>query len=418
MTGAPISSRGLQADGEGLLLRREETKAKRTDAAPLRPNRARSGFALVEPGEIGEAEWHALMAEALSPNPYYDPACVKAGARLARALKIQVVSLRDRRGTLRALMPVTMGRSLPLGQRRASAYTNPFSPLTRPFIHHAEPVAIWHGLLDGLSANALPFLRLPILPNAEPAATALFKALSERSGGLSVISERTRAGVAIDPAEEASFSLPLSTKKRKELRRLRRRLAERGDVTVTTHTGARDRVDAAAAFPELEQAGWKGRGGTAMALNADTANLFRTYVSDTAFPVEVIVHALRVDGKPIAMFITLTAGGSAFIWKTAFDENFAAFSPAGLLILDLAEDLVKRGIMLIDSCASDAVSMADIYFGDRIPFMDALVATGENTGASNALFMTSSFLKTRLKLRETAKTALKKLKDRKTWTGD
>lgn len=412
MTSAPISSTGLQADSKGLLLRRQDAKAQRADGAPLSLGRPNSGFALVGPGEIGEDEWRSLMAEALSPSPYYDPACVKAGTQLSRAPDIVMASLRDRTGTLRALLPVTTGRCLPAFQRYARAYTNPFSPLTTPLIHHAEPEAIWHGLLDGLSASGIPFLRLPILPKAEPATTTLFKALTERSGGLSVISGRTRAGVVIDPASGNVNVLPLSNKKRKELRRLRRRLTEQGAVTLTAHSEAGDRGDAAMAFLELEQAGWKGRGKTAMALDADNTRLFNAYTLETARPVEVIIHALCVDGAPIAMFITLVSGKAAFLWKTAFDEAFYAYSPSGLLILDVAEDLAERGIMLIDSCASDTVSMADIYFRDRVAIMDLLVATGEGTCTDTKLAMTASALKTQMRWRERAKSALKRLKIR------
>ena len=39
------------------------------------------------------------------------------------------------------------------------------------------------------------------------------------------------------------------------------------------------------------------------------------------------IHSLTLDGKLIASLIVFVEAGVAYTWKTAYDENYAAFSP-------------------------------------------------------------------------------------------
>ena len=70
------------------------------------------------------------------------------------------------------------------------------------------------------------------------------------------------------------------------------------------------------------------------------------------------VALLRVDGRPIAAQVLLYGGGTAYTWKTAFDAEFAKFSPGALLIDKVTDALFAGGIAQVESCSADGSFMA------------------------------------------------------------
>jgi CelD/BcsL family acetyltransferase involved in cellulose biosynthesis len=72
---------------------------------------------------------------------------------------------------------------------------------------------------------------------------------------------------------------------------------------------------------------------------------------------EASVHALYLDGKPVAMQTVLRAGSTAFTWKTAYDEVMHDYSPGMLLLEDYTKAfLADARIARVDSCAYDESS--------------------------------------------------------------
>jgi hypothetical protein len=105
-------------------------------------------------------------------------------------------------------------------------------------------------------------------------------------------------------------------------------------------------------FLALEGRGWKGRRRTAMITDRFRAAFAREAVTNLAETDNVRIHALTLDGKPIAIMVVFVVGGEAFTWKTAFDETFAEFSPGKLLVWRLTEQhLDDPNIVRTDSCA-------------------------------------------------------------------
>ena len=87
------------------------------------------------------------------------------------------------------------------------------------------------------------------------------------------------------------------------------------------------------------------------------------------------VALLRVDGKPIAAQVLLYSGTMAYTWKTAFDAEFAKFSPGALLIDKVTDALFAAGIAQIESCSPDGSFMAQLWTGRRTT-VDMLVDVG------------------------------------------
>ena len=75
------------------------------------------------------------------------------------------------------------------------------------------------------------------------------------------------------------------------------------------------------------------------------------------------------------MALVLKSGARAFWWKTAYDEDFAAFSPGVLLALDVTSTLLAdKGLTLTDSCACADHPMIDRIWAERIAIGDLFIA--------------------------------------------
>src|SRR5690606_30821753 len=135
-------------------------------------------------------------------------------------------------------------------------------------------------------------------------------------------------------------------------RRLRRRLAEQGELK---HEVA-DRPDAIRLaferFLVLEASGWKGRRGTAMAIDRLQSAFAREAINGLAGKGLCRIHELVLNGETIASLVVLLEAGEAYTRKTAFDDRHAAFSPGSLLMLEVTGRLLcDPSVKLADTCA-------------------------------------------------------------------
>jgi Acetyltransferase (GNAT) domain len=64
------------------------------------------------------------------------------------------------------------------------------------------------------------------------------------------------------------------------------------------------------------------------------------------------VHTLDLNGKAIASLVVLREAGTAYTWKTAYDEDYAKYSPGTLLMMETTKLLLDDpNIMRTDSLA-------------------------------------------------------------------
>ncbi len=65
-----------------------------------------------------------------------------------------------------------------------------------------------------------------------------------------------------------------------------------------------------------------------MVMDRFRAAFAREAITNLAEADAVRIHTLDFNGSAIASLIVLLMGGEAYTWKTAFNENFARYSPA------------------------------------------------------------------------------------------
>jgi CelD/BcsL family acetyltransferase involved in cellulose biosynthesis len=178
-------------------------------------------------------------------------------------------------------------------------------------------------------------------------------------------SRETRALLEGVTDADAYYREAVRPKKRKELRRLRHRLDELGQVQVSA-LGPGDALEPwCDAFLRLEAAGWKGEEGTALGCDPATEAFFRKTVAAARAAGKLQFLRLDVDGRAIAMLANFLAPPGGLSFKTAFDPDFARFSPGVLIQLENLRLVERAGLAWMDSCAAEHHPMIDSLWSGR-----------------------------------------------------
>jgi CelD/BcsL family acetyltransferase involved in cellulose biosynthesis len=168
----------------------------------------------------------------------------------------------------------------------------------------------------------------------------------------------------------------ISAKKRKDLLRQFRRLRERGAVSFGMASEGASLHERIEAFMALEAKGWKGRRKTAFLSSTAETKFLRTLAQSLAKQGKCRIYWLALDDRMVAANIVLLDGlGTAYFWKTAYDEDFGAYSPGVLLTMDMTDRFFREpGIVFGDSCAEPDHPMIDHMWRGRLKCVDALVS--------------------------------------------
>jgi CelD/BcsL family acetyltransferase involved in cellulose biosynthesis len=348
--------------------------------------------------------WSRLAASALEPNPFHEPAMVLAAARhLAEARDARVVAVEDGDG-LAAVLPLRPRRSY----RRVPMpvlhdVLHPLAFLGTPLVRREAPEVALAALLEHLEQGARErWLVLETVPAEGPVRAALDAALAARRLPATGVLGFERPVLRRRP-EPTYLDGRFDARRRKELRRQRRRLAEALGVEAGTTELAGGRPPAAvegaiAAFLRLEAAGWKGREGTAVAAAPELAACFAAALTAFAADGRLRVWALGGGGREAAMVCGVCAGDTLFHLKTAYDEALAPASPGLLLELDLIEAFHRDlGTAWLDSCTDAGPGPSRRLYPDRRRLETLAIGLDRRTGAA-----ATRLLRTRVRLGPTA----------------
>ena len=323
-----------------------------------------------------------LTARALAPNAFYEPSFMAASAPVfGRDVMAGLVWRRGVPARLIGFFPVAIERrrygiKMPV----LVGWTHPYGPLGTPLIDRESGDAAVAAWLDHLAADpTLPkLLLMPYLPAEGDIARAFDAAVAHRDGRSEHFALHRRALLAPQDDRAGYLDHAIPHKKRKELRRLRKRLADTGTLTSTTTADPSALTAALLDFLALEASGWKGRAGTAAQRN-DTVRCFvLEAVSALAAEGKASVSRLALDGRAIAAIVTLRSGDAAWCWKIAYDETFSRASPGVQLLLDVTDDLLAdTSIARADSCATADHPMIDHVWRERLALSDRLMCVAK-----------------------------------------
>ncbi len=325
------------------------------------------------------AAWERLAARAAEPNPFFEPWYLIPSLRQWGADERVVTKAWFHSGRLAGLLPVVRNAGYyghAVTHARGWLHPNAFCGV--PLIAAGQEDAFWQDLIAHFdrSARRALFLHLPQLPAEGPVNAALGRVLAARGRAHYIVTEEHRAMLAGEISAPAYLEAAMSAKKRKELRRQHNRLAEEGALTFERLDGDAGLAAWTAEFLALEAAGWKGEAGSALASAADTRILFEEAMAGAAAAGRLERLALRLDGRAIAMLVNFITPPGAYSFKTAFDEDYARFSPGMLLQLENLALLERPGFAWADSCAVEGHPMIERLWRDKRRMVSRNIAIG------------------------------------------
>lgn len=329
---------------------------------------ASAGFDLVD-------ELDYLSARTIEPNVFFNPHFLAPAMPRLEDREVRLAVIRDGdeyKNRLRLLVPFSVERpSVPLGVSIMRTWASPFGPLGTPLLDRDDPAGVIQDFFDMLSRSHLKLPKVLVLPDMrlDGAVASMLGSVAEARGLPLVVTGRVeRAFLESRLDGEAYLKASLNSNRYREFRRLKRKLAEQGELVHSVARGPDDIRLAIEGFLALEAAGWKGRKGTAMAIDRYRAAFAREAVHGLAEQDLCRIHSLTLDGKLIASLIVFVEAGVAYTWKTAYDENFSAFSPGVLLMIEATKQhLDDPNIDLTDSCAVPDHPMMSRLWSERKP---------------------------------------------------
>ena len=388
-------------------------RASLKDATGERPAAASVGGSTFAPlAALAAGQWRALAERALEPNGYYLPdweLAVNASARGrtgASALSAwrDAASAPDGAARLIGLIPViSMWRAykIPLP---ALVSADPYGTLCTPLLDRDFAGDAATGLMRSArdaGAHALILRDVPL-------DGAAMKALGEvpRRGGMRPRLLQSHVRACLDATGDAEHLLhdALGSKKLKELRRQRNRLAEHGAISFEVARKADEVAAALETFLALETSGWKARRGTALLQHEGDAVFVRRAALALAETGQCEIVSLRAGSTPVAAAIVLRHRDRAFYFKLGVDERFAKMSPGVQLTLDLTRHLcADPAIALVDSTASADHPMINPIWRRRLAIGDVLIPLRPNDLAVPSIH---AAMKLRRLIREPARRAV------------
>jgi len=332
---------------------------------------------LLRPDDLSardEAAWDDLGRTAELPSVFAEPWFMRRALEhgdQARAARLGVVE--DENGRWLGVLPVVPA----LRQGRSPvpawiAWRNPNQFVGSPLVRSGHAERFWYGLLHGLGADGRRVsLVLGDLPVDDPVTEGLLRACAEHDRPF--VTDRRLARACLRENDRPGQC----AKQRSRIRGLERKLAaEVGPVAFELAGDAGRTEDLLETFLALEQSGWKGRAGSALACTDATRGFFRDVCRAAAAMDRLEVATLSAGGRIVAMSTQIRGAGWLYGFKAAYDEAFARYAP-GLLLLDrLTQSYVERGGVAVDSCAApDQQPVSRLWTGRR-ELIDCRVALG------------------------------------------
>ncbi len=293
-------------------------------------------------GSLDPAGWDRLSAHALVENPFYARQYVLAGlATIDKDTDLRALAITGENGTLLGLFPFRRHDKVPTPFPTAFGAASKYQFCGTPLVHSELAEGVVGKWLD-LIGQAEP-CGLWMLPNVDlgtPLTTLIRDGARARGMSAQPVTPYQRAFLTRLPEGfEAHLETVLSKNRLKDVRRTMRRLEELGTIALE-HAGAsaqlKDRLED---FLRLEHAGWKGEKGTSFLSNPIDTDFARlAYV-----PPLAAIDSLLLDGKPIAMKLSIRTGETAFTPKIAYDETHKKLGPGMALEYLLIEEFYRSG---------------------------------------------------------------------------
>jgi len=337
-----------------------------------------------------------LCRRAEAPNLHMAPAAVAAALSFGIASDDIVVLAALEQGDERLLGLWTLRRTRSLHSGLVRILEAPLVPLyevsSAPVLDRERAGDAALALASAIvEAPDLPkILKLSLLPMSGSVFAALEATLGATGSTISVFERWQRPMLIPEPGDDAERylrrALGQGYKKRMQQHR---QLEKAGTLTYQRQRGT-DAISALEEFLRLEAAGWKGRGGTALASLPRDSAYIRKIVENFAATDGIRIDLLRLDDQPIAGGLLLDLAGQSHFLKIAYDEGKARLSPGRALAIEmLRADFAAGRPFQLDSGAGDKVDPSAYPWRERQEMANAIVALADSSAALPRLAATA-----------------------------
>lgn len=358
--------------------------------AEARVEVGRSGRELcLYPGKLGyelQDELDFLSNRAMEPNVFFSGRFLAPAMPRLEDRHIRLALMRDQSGArsrMRLLMPFTVDKpGFAIGPSIIRVWSNSFGPLGTPLVDGEEAGETLDNLFEALTRHELQLPTTLVLPdirlNGRFAQMAKAVAIG-RNLPLTVANPYRRPMLHSSDDAIAYLKRTISNAHLREMRRQWRLLESHGDVAYTVSRQPRDIHGRMEEFLALEASGWKGKKRSALVTDRHHAAFAREAVSNLAAVDAVRIHTIDLNGKAIASMIVLMMGGEAYTWKTAYDEDYARYSPGKLLMGEITEwHLDDANIVRSDSCATPDHPIMSRFWQEREDMGTLIIGLTQN----------------------------------------
>jgi hypothetical protein len=335
---------------------------------------ADSGFDILE--DIDRVTDYALEPNIFFAPRYLVPAMPRIDNRQVRLMLLQD-GPEDAPET-RFLMPYSVEKSgFGIGPQVIRGWSNLFSPYSVPIVERRESSRILDDLLATLGDPGLGLPKVLVLPDIMMDNATITTLRGVAIGrGLPVLTTGSVQRPFLQSEKDSVdyFAETISSRSRRNFRRLLRQLGELGQLDYDVARNPSDVRIALEEFLLLENAGWKGRQRTSLAADRFHAAFTREAVNNLAERDLCRIHSFKLDGKVIASLIVFVQSGHAWTWKTTYDETLSQYSPGTLLIMRITEShLEDPNIQITDSCAVEDHPVMTRLWAERREFATMII---------------------------------------------
>ncbi|MBL0374694.1 GNAT family N-acetyltransferase [Rhizobium sp. KVB221] len=334
-----------------------------------------------------QEELDFLSHRAMEPNVFFSSRFLAPAMPRLDDREIRLAIIRDedkRRSRLRMLMPFSIEKpGFSIGTPIIRVWANPFGPLGTPLVDAEGAAETIDHMLEALGRDdaRLPLvLVMPDLRLSGPFAKLARAIAVSRNLPIDVSSTSKRP--MLESLKDGDSYLRGSIKPQ-HMREMRRQWAQLEKLGEPSYSVARQPGDIRARMEEfllLEASGWKGKKRSAMLSDRYRAAFAREAINNLAEIDGARIHTIDLDGKAIASMIVLIMNGEAYTWKTAYDENFARFSPGKLLVAQLTDwHLDDANIVRTDSCAVADHPIMSRFWQEREEIGTLVIGLRENS---------------------------------------
>ncbi len=363
-----------------------------SDAPRFADDRPGEPATVVVVRSVGELRQHAsalqrLTETALEPNYLYEPTMLIAALDLlADDCQVEVVLVYAPRrknpagphvlcGAFPLNRPRLLGRwSLPIVSLWRHVHCVLCTPLVRDGCAE-ETLETFFTWLDKES-GASRAVHFPMIAGDGPFHRLLTELLYRQQRPFWIHEQHCRALFRRSHDFDTYTQAAMPRKRRHELRRLRKRLAEQGELEFRTLESGDDIGQWIFEFLDLENRTWKGTQQTALNSTPEGKAYFESIARDAFARGKLMALSMSVDGQVIAQKWNFISGDGSFAFKIAYDEQYARFSPGVLLEMENIAELHRRDdVRWMDSCAVPDHPMINHLWMHRRTIQSLWIAT-------------------------------------------